>query len=115
MSLIQAMTDALKTAIDVLTVEHSKSVGEDERRIQNAIDTARNATLLAEDAEPIRRVSIRRGTRSQCAYLVIEVRTHDLTLMCDLLSERQIRLARRLAKDYGVDLEYRVDPSELPV
>ena len=115
MSLIQIMTDALNAAISALAVERTRTTGQDERQVGTAIDLARHAVLQAEDAELIRRVSIQRRSGSRGNYFVIEVRTHDLILTCDLVNERQLRLARRLAKDYGVELEFSVDPSELPL
>lgn len=115
MSLIQTMTDALNGAIAALAVERTKASGQDEKQIGTAIDIARHAVLQAEDAELIRRVSIQRRSGPRGNYFVVEVRTHDLILTCDLVNERQLRLARRLAKDNGVELDFCVDLSELPL
>lgn len=115
MSLIQTMTDALNGAIAALAVARPTMTGQDEMQVGTAIDLARHAVLQAQDAELISRVSVQGRSGSRGNYFVVEVRTHDLILTCDLVNERQLRLARRLAKDYGVELEFSVDPSELPL
>lgn len=60
---------------------------------------------MSGDLERVRRVQIRRVSTTRREYDAIVVHLADLRLSADLVDDRQIRLAHRLAHSHGTTLD----------